>query len=436
MQGFKGQQGRVSVETVERLESAVRSYCRSFPVVFDRASGPYLYDVDGRQYIDFFCGAGALNYGHNEPSLKRALIDYLQRDGVAHALDMTTTAKMHFLEELESVVFRPRGLQYRVQFTGPTGTNAVEAALKLARKVTRRANVIAFTGAYHGLSLGSLAVTANTYYRDDAFVQRTNVSFMPYDGYFGPGVDTLTYLRRHLEDDSSGVDLPAAVIVETIQAEGGINVAHKQWLAGLQALCREFGVLLIVDDIQVGCGRTGTFFSFEEAGLEPDLVILSKSISGFGLPMSLLLIRPHLDQWKAGEHTGTFRGNSSAFVTAAAALQFWKTPEFHEHIRESSAFVAARLREFQMRWPTLGLQVRGRGLLHGLETPDAELNREVARECFKRGLIVETCGGRRNVLKLLPPLTIERHVLATGLDIVQQSFDAVAAQRVALSVAE
>jgi diaminobutyrate-2-oxoglutarate transaminase len=424
------------VETVERLESAVRSYCRSFPVVFDRASGPYLYDVDGRQYIDFFCGAGALNYGHNEPTLKRALIDYLQRDGVAHALDMTTTAKTHFLQQLESIVFRPRGLQYRVQFTGPTGTNAVEAALKLARKVTRRANVIAFTGAYHGLSLGSLAVTANTYYRDDAFVQRTNVSFIPYDGYFGPGVDTLAYLRRHLEDDSSGVDLPAAVIVETVQAEGGINVARKQWLAGLQALCREFGVLLIVDDIQVGCGRTGTFFSFEDSGLEPDLVILSKSISGFGLPMSLLLIRPSLDQWKAGEHTGTFRGNSSAFVTAAAALEFWKTPDFHEHICQASAFVADRLCELQMRWPTLGLQVRGRGLLYGLETPDAEMNREVAQECFKRGLIIESCGGRRHVLKLLPPLTIEPHVLASGLDIVQQSFDAVAAQRVALSVAE
>lgn len=426
----------VRVETVERLESAVRSYCRSFPVVFDRASGPYLYDVTGRQYIDFFCGAGALNYGHNEPTLKHALIDYLQRDGVAHALDMTTAAKTRFLQQLESVVFQPRGLHYRVQFTGPTGTNAVEAALKLARKVTRRANVIAFTGAYHGLSLGSLAVTANSYYREEAFVQRTNVSFMPYDGYYGPNVDTLSYLRRHLEDDSSGVDLPAAVIVETIQAEGGINTARMQWLAGLQALCREFDILLIVDDIQVGCGRTGTFFSFEEAGLEPDLVILSKSISGFGLPMSLLLIRPSLDQWKAGEHTGTFRGNSSAFVTAAAALRFWATPALRERVRESSAFVDARLRELQARWPTLSLQVRGRGLIYGLETPDANVNREVARECFKRGLIIEGCGGRRNVLKLLPPLTIEPHVLAAGLDIVQQSVNAVATRQVTYSVAE
>jgi diaminobutyrate-2-oxoglutarate transaminase len=420
------------VEIVERLESSVRSYCRSFPVVFDRASGPYLYDVSGHQYIDFFCGAGALNYGHNEPTLKRALIDYVQRDGVAHALDMATTAKAQFLERLESVVFQPRGLAYRVQFTGPTGTNAVEAALKLARKVTRRGNVLAFTAGYHGLSLGSLAVTANSYYRDDAFVQRTNVAFMPYDGYFGPGVDTLAYLRRFLEDDSSGVDLPAAIIVETIQAEGGINVATAHWLTGLQTLCREFDILLIVDDIQVGCGRTGTFFSFEQIGLDPDLVILSKSISGFGLPMSLLLIRPSLDLWKAGEHTGTFRGNSSAFVTAAAALRYWETPDLSARVRESGAFVDASLRELQARWPAMGYKVRGRGLIYGLEAANAETNREVGRECFARGLIIEGCGARRHVLKLLPPLTIDPGVLAEGLDIVKQSVEAVASRRVTL----
>jgi diaminobutyrate-2-oxoglutarate transaminase len=287
----------------DRLESRVRSYCRSFPGVFERAQGTWLYDRHGNSYIDFFCGAGSLNYGHNPPAIKRALLDYLASDGVAHALDMATVAKERFLTEFELIVLRPRRLDYRVQFVGPTGANGVEASLKLARKIKRRGTIVAFTNAYHGLSSGALSVTANTFYRDESYVQRSNVVFMPFDGYLGDRADTLDYFERCLSDPGSGLDRPAAVIVETVQAEGGINVARVEWLRRLEALCRRFEMLLIVDDIQIGCGRTGTFFSFERAGLSPDIVVLSKSISGFGLPMSLVLMKPALDVWEAGEHS-------------------------------------------------------------------------------------------------------------------------------------
>ena len=408
----------------DRLESEVRSYCRTFPVVFDRATGPYLYDTDGRQYIDLFCGAGGLNYGHNDPAMKRALIDYLERDGVIHSLDMWTRAKATFLERFDDIILKPRGLHYRVQFTGPTGTNAIEAALKLARKVTGRRNLVAFTKAYHGLSMGALAATANSSHRTESFIDRHNVSFVPYDGYFGPSVDTLGYLERLLDDDCSGVDRPAAVIVETIQAEGGVNIASDDWLRGLQALCRRLGILLIVDDIQVGCGRAGTFFSFERAGIVPDLVALSKSISGFGLPMSLLLIQPAIDLWERAEHTGTFRGNNAAFVTAAEALLNWARPEFVEGIRRSGQVLEQGLTGFQRRWPALGLRFRGRGLMYGVETNSPEVNLAVAQECFTRGLIVELCGADRHVLKLMPPLNVLETVLREAIAVLGASLEA------------
>jgi diaminobutyrate-2-oxoglutarate transaminase len=412
----------------DRVESNVRSYCRSFPVIFDRATGSYLYDVSGRRYVDFFCGAGSLNYGHNDTGMKQALVRYLDGEGVVHALDMSTRAKAEFLERFEGVVLAPRGYSYRVQFTGPTGANAVEAALKLARKVTRRRNVVAFTNAYHGLSLGALSVTANSSYRAEAYINRADASFVPYDGYLGPGVNTIDLIEKLLTDSSSGLDHPAAVLVETIQAEGGINVASIEWLRQLEAVCRRSEVLLIVDDIQTGCGRTGTFFSFEEAGLKPDMVVLSKSISGFGLPMSLLLIRPELDVWAPGEHTGTFRGNNAAFVTGSAALRFWETPELTERIAHASAKLRIALEHIQASHPELAIQVRGRGLIFGFETAFPEGNARIARECFARGLILELCGAGRNVVKLLPPLTVEDQVIDFAAETLASSVEAIAGQ--------
>lgn len=403
----------------QRRESEVRSYIRSFPVQFEKASGARLYDSDRKSYIDFFAGAGALNYGHNPEAMKQALIRHLQADGVAHSLDMATGAKATFLERFEQVILGSRGLDYKVQFTGPTGANAVEAALKLARRVKQRRNVVAFTGAYHGLSAGALAVTGNSHYRHEAWIQRQDVSFVPYDGYLGPDVDTAVLLRKLIADRSSGVDLPAAIILEVIQAEGGVNVASHRWLREVEAICREHDILLVVDDIQVGCGRTGSFFSFEAAGLRPDLVVLSKSISGYGLPMSLVLIRPEHDQWRPGEHTGTFRGNNLAFVAAAEALRCWENPAFAADIGARAGELAAALDALAREFPAAIRQTRGCGMIWGVEFRDMAVCQAVAREAFARGLIIETCGSGRNVLKFLPPVVIDAATLAAGLAVVR-----------------
>lgn len=412
-----------AIAIFEERESQVRSYCRSFPAVFTKAKGALLYTEDNRAYIDFFAGAGALNYGHNNDRIKQQLIAYLEDDQIAHGLDLYTGAKRTFLEQFSEIILKPRGLDYKVQFCGPTGANAVEAALKLARKITGRAGVFSFMGGYHGLSLGSLAITGNAHHRGAAGLPLANSTFMPYPYGFMATIDSLRYIEAVLTDDHSGIEKPAAMVVETIQAEGGIVVAPTEWLQGLSTLCQEHGVLLICDDIQVGCGRTGSFFSFERAGIQPDLVTLSKSISGYGLPMSLLLIRPELDTWKPAEHTGTFRGNQLAFVGATAALEYWQTPRLSEHIMVAesliSGFLAREILPLDQR-----IVVRGLGLiwgidLSGLDDPDAA--KQIAARCFEQGLIIERVGRRDTVLKILPPLTIEHDLLMRGCAIIKQS---------------
>ncbi|HZI20812.1 MAG TPA: diaminobutyrate--2-oxoglutarate transaminase [Pyrinomonadaceae bacterium] len=403
------------METFDLLESEVRTYCRDFPAVFTKATGSRLFDERGREYLDFFSGAGALNYGHNNPRLKRRLVEYLEGDFVTHSLDMATVAKREFLERFNSVVLAPRGLSYKVQFCGPTGANSVEAALKLARKVTGRRNVVFFMNAYHGLSLGALSVTGNASKRASAGVPLHDTTPMPYDGDLGPGLDTLDYLEAFLRNPGGGLELPAAVIVETVQAEGGVKVAGGEWLRRLGQLTRRYGVLLIVDDIQVGCGRTGSFFSFDEAGLAPDLVCLSKSISGYGLPMALLLIRPELDAWAPGEHTGTFRGNNLAFATASEALTYWEDDSFGRSVAEKGELAARLLGEVAAAYPAACASVRGRGLIQGLSLAPEGLAADVSRAAFERGLVIESCGVRGEVLKLLPPLTVEEAELREGI---------------------
>jgi diaminobutyrate-2-oxoglutarate transaminase len=412
------------MRTFERLESEVRSYCRAFPAVFQRATGSHLYDEQGNAYLDFFSGAGALNYGHNHPHLKRSLLAYLEEGGLVHSLDMATSAKRSFLERFEQVVLAPRNLEYKIQFPGPTGTNAVESALKLARKFTGRETVISFTNAFHGMTLGSLSVTGNGFKRRGAGVPLGNASAVPYDGFLGEDVDTLDYLEALLEDEGSGIDRPAAVIVETLQAEGGINVARPAWLQRLESLCRSYGMLLVVDDIQAGCGRTGPFFSFEDAGIRPDLVCLSKSLSGFGLPFALTLIRPDLDVWEPGEHNGTFRGHNLAFVTATAALDFWATDELEQAVRRKGALLHSRLEDLARKHEILRAEPRGRGLIQGLSFPIPGFATAVSREAFERGLIFETSGPESMVAKLMPPLVIEDHLLEEGLEVFARSLEA------------
>ena len=409
------------MKAIERLESEVRSYSRSFPVTFDKAKDAFLFDSEGNRYIDFFGGAGTLNYGHNNDRMKSRLIDYLERDEIIHGLDMATVAKENLLEKMENVLLKPRGLDYKVQFTGPTGTNAVEAALKLARMVKKRSNVISFTNGYHGLTMGSMSVTANAYYRDEAFINRSDVSFLPYDGYLGKDVNSAQYMRRFLEDGSSGVDIPSAVILETVQGEGGIRVASDAWLREVESICRDFDILLIVDDIQVGNGRTGHFFSFEKSGIRPDIVTLSKSFSGYGLPMSLVLFRRDLDIWKPGQHTGTFRGNNLAFISAAVALEYWENDQFSKDIFRKGALVEQKLNAINNHYPELNAEVRGRGFIYGIAIRPAELAKTIADQCFKNKLILERAGANNQVIKFLAPLIIPDEVLMEGLDILDRS---------------
>lgn len=415
----------------DQMESQVRSYVRHFPTIFQKAKGSYLYDEQGKEYIDFFAGAGTLNYGHNNPKVSEALIEYISNDGIIHGLDKATSAKKRFLETFYTTILEPRYMDYKVQFSGPTGTNAVETALKLVRMVKGRSNIICFTNAFHGLTMGSMAVTGNAFYRDEAFINRANVTFMPYDGYFGDEVDTAAYLRKFLEDNSSGVDLPAAIILETVQAEGGVNVASDRWLKDIEQICRDFDILLIVDDIQVGNGRTGTFFSFEPSGINPDIITLSKSIGG-GLPLSLVLLKPELDQWRPGEHTGTFRGNNLAFVASAELMSYWENDNMTEAVRYKEKILRDGLEEIAQKYPTIEARIRGKGLIYGFNIPFQGFCSEVSAEAFERGLIIELAGAKDDVLKFLPPLVIEEDLLKQGLTIIDDAIGAVLEQRTAM----
>ncbi|WP_029090291.1 diaminobutyrate--2-oxoglutarate transaminase [Brevibacterium album] len=406
------------------LESEVRSYSRSWPAEFVKASGATQTAADGTEYLDFFAGAGALNYGHNNPVVMQPLIEYLQSGQVLHSMDMKTPAKRRFLETFKKHILEPRDLNYKVMFPGPTGTNTVEAALKLARKYTGRQHVLSFTNAFHGMTLGSLSVTGNSMKREGAGIPLTNSSKIPYDDYFDGETPDFLWLERVLEDSGSGVDKPAAIIVETVQGEGGVRAARAEWLRGLAELCRRHEILLIVDDVQAGCGRTGTFFSFEEAGIVPDIVCLSKSISGSGLPLALTLFRPELDIWSPGEHNGTFRGNNPAFVTATAALEaYWADDSFQRELAERIELLQTRLTKIALAAPGLG--VRGRGMFAGLVFAEAELAGKVAAEAYRNGLLVETSGPKDEVVKLLPPLTVTPDELNRGLDIITEAVSAV-----------
>ncbi|WOH85442.1 diaminobutyrate--2-oxoglutarate transaminase [Bradyrhizobium sp. BEA-2-5] len=411
------------MQALDALESNVRTYSRSFPAMFSRARGSIMLTEDGRNVVDFLSGAGTLNYGHNNHRLKAAIADYLASDAVVHGLDMATPAKLKFMETFNSIILAKRNLEYRFQFTGPTGANAIEAAIKLARKVTGRQNIISFTNGYHGMSLGAMAASGNRFYRTASGVGLSGTTFMPYDGYLGPDVDTADFLQKVLMDESSGIDCPAAILVETVQGEGGINVASKEWLQSIQAKAKCADALFIVDDVQMGCGRTGEFFSFEFADLSPDIVVLSKSLSGYGLPLSMLLIKEEFDAWQPGEHTGTFRGNNLALVSATAAIDlYWRDETFSQEVRRTGEAMRGRLEAIAAKRGN-SFAVRGRGMAVGFDCQMPEIAAATARNAFEKGLIVERCGPVDQVVKFLPALTIDCETLNQGLEIFEQALD-------------
>lgn len=401
----------------KRRESEARSYCRSFDTVFCTAQGAEMTDTSGRTYIDFLAGCSSLNYGHNDPDMKGALIDHISADGITHGLDMHTDAKGAFIEAFEAHILEPRQMDHKLMFVGPTGANAVEAAMKLARKATGRTNVIAFTNGFHGVTQGALAATGNGYHRGGAGTSLNNVTRMPYDGYMGKGFDTADLLEAMLNDASSGMDAPAAILLETVQGEGGLNDASPEWIARVAALASQHGALLIVDDIQAGCGRTGTFFSFDNMGISPDIVTLAKSVSGFGLPMGLVLVKPEHDVMGPAEHNGTFRGNTHAFVTARVAIEkFWSDDALQHDISRRADLIEDALQTIAALIP--GAYLKGRGMMRGVDVGTGELAGEICARSFQNGLIVETSGPNDEVVKILAPLTIPDALLKKGLNIL------------------
>lgn len=409
----------------EQYESEVRSYCRNFPAVFTKAKDSIIYAEDGKEYIDFFCGAGALNYGHNNDYIKKQIISYLESDGIIHSLDMFTSAKRDFIEFFEDAVLKPRGFNYKIQFPGPTGTNAVEAAMKLARKVKKRNNIFAFMGAFHGMTLGSLSMTTDKDSREGAGVVLTDVTHIPAP-YMFPDFDVLSYMQTLIDDDHSGVSKPAAVFIEPVQADGGIHVFSTEFLKGLREFCTRNDILLVCDDIQVGSARTGYYFSFERAGIVPDIVTLSKSIGGYGMPFALVLLKPELDVWKPGEHNGTFRGSQLSMVAAKAGLEIMINNEVEKGVREKSEIIRDYLDKVKSIHPDF--DVRGIGFMWGIDcnkvAPDV-VSKAIVKECFNNGLIVERAGRNNDVVKLMPCLLADEATLRKGLQILLNAIEKV-----------
>lgn len=386
---------------MNNLESEVRIYSRMHPIKITMAKGSTIFDQKGKRFLDFFCGAGSLNYGHNNDIMKKALIDYIHQDGIVNSLDQLTESKEKFMDSFDKVILQPRHLNYKFQFTGPTGTNAVEAAIKLARKYTQRDKVIYFEDSFHGMTYGSMSISgrSNRYLREE---YKTNVVEMPYDD----NENSIQLIEEYL-NNCSLENIPAAIIIETIQAEGGVKVARKEWLEKITELAKKNNVLLIIDEIQTGCGRTGTFFSFEIADIQPDIICLSKSLSGYGLPFSINLLNPKIDCWAPGEHTGTFRGNNLAFVTGTVAMNWWKNDDFTNEINDKSNIID----DF---FSSRDIKLRGRGLIKAIEIKDKTKNVQFQKEIFKKGVLVDTCG-EHNFIKIMPPLTISYDELQDGL---------------------
>ncbi|WP_396587887.1 aspartate aminotransferase family protein [Bermanella sp. R86510] len=405
----------------QQRESEVRGYCRVYPVVFDTAVNARQTDTNGKEYIDFFAGAGVLNFGHNNERMKKAMIQYLESNGVTHSLDMHSKAKQTFMERFVKTILEPRGMPHKMQFMGPTGTNSVESALKIARRATGRSEVIAFSHGFHGMTLGALACTSNSVFRNAAGVPLNHVSHYAFGcekTCQGCNMDctleSLKALRARYKDSSSGLEPPAAFMVETIQAEGGVNVASEEWLKEVSDMARELGALFIVDDIQVGCGRTGTYFSFDNMDIDPDIVCLAKGIGGMGTPLAMNLVKPEIDaHWKPGEHTGTFRGQGLSFVAGTEALGYFEDDELMSQVRRYSDVMRNAIEPLEN--DLKGVQIRGRGMIFGIDVGSGENAKAIVTACFDDGVLVSACGTGGRVVKLIPPLTIPEQDLKEGL---------------------
>nr|WP_189171457.1 diaminobutyrate--2-oxoglutarate transaminase family protein [Pilimelia anulata] len=410
----------------QRRESNARSYPRRLPIAIAEASGSFVRDVDGNIFIDFLSGAGALPLGHNPPELVRAVNEQLGR--FTHGLDFPTPAKDDFVEAQFSML--PPGLRDRmkVHFCGPAGANAVDAAIKLCKIATGRGDIVSFHGGFHGSSHAAMALTGLVEQKQPVVNGVPGVHFFPYSYCsrcpVGLSADTcatncVTVLERCLHDANGGVPRPGAVILELVQGEGGVIPARPEFVRRVRELTRELGIPLILDEVQTGCGRTGTWFAFEQYGIEPDVIIASKGLSGMGLPVALILYDAALDQWLPGAHTGTFRGNQLAFAAGAEAIRLVRRDDILGNVRARGRQLADRLGELRDNpWVR---EVRGLGLMWGVELADPRTGRpatavarEVQARALRSGLILEVGGRQDGVVRMLPPLNVTADVVDTA----------------------
>ncbi len=396
----------------DQLESNVRYYCRRWPTVFTSARGPLITDEHGTDYLDFFAGAGVLNYGHNNPLFVDLAIEHLRSGKLLHSLDTFTEQKRDFLNAVHAHLLAPRQLDMVVQTVGPTGAMAVEAALQLAYRVTGKHGVVGFAGGYHGMSLAAASVS-------ESMAPRPSVSHV---GNFValPFVEhltdhDLTLLEETLRGTINGEGV-GAIVIEPTQGEGGCRPFDPAYLAAVRTLATHYDVLVIADEIQAGVGRTGPFFSHEGTGLDPDIITVSKSISGLGLPMAINLVRTSLDAWRPGEFSGTFRGNNLAFATSAAMLTtYWQDDAFQKNTERQGAIVRDALTSLVEEFGPGRFKVQANGMLAGLNTFDTPIAEAISQAAFARQLIVEVCGRGDTIVKLLPTLIMTDDQLHDGL---------------------
>lgn len=425
-----GPLSRRLLERQEQRESSVRTYPRGLPIAIRRGLGSYVEDLDGNVFIDFLTGAGAMPLGHSHPELVEAVAAQLPL--LTHGLDFPTEIRDEFMSMQLSMLPESMRSRMRIEFCGPSGADAVDAALKLCKTATGRSEIITFQGAFHGCSHAAMTVTGLVAQKERVAGRVPGVHFFPYPYplrcALGAGADSgqrcLEYLERSLRDPLGGIPLPAAVIVEMVQGEGGVIPASSDFVQGLRRVTRELGIPLIVDEVQTGGGRTGTWFAFEQHGIEPDAIVASKAIGGMGMPIAIVLHDESLDAFAPGAHTGTFRGNQLAFAAGVAAGRIIERDEILRYVRELGAYALAALEGFARDHEIVG-EARGRGLMLGLELVDGETgepNTEAAvavqRGALERGLIVELGGRGDCVVRLLPPLNVSQETVDQALEIL------------------
>ncbi|BFU46620.1 aspartate aminotransferase family protein [Krasilnikovia sp. MM14-A1004] len=432
-----GPLGRELLDHQSRTESNARTYPRRLPVAIGEASGSYITDVDGRRYIDFLTGAGVLALGHNHPDLITAVQGQLTK--LTHGLDMPTPVREEFKRRQLGMLPESMRGAMKMHFCGPTGADGVEAAIKLCKKATGRGTVVAFQGSYHGSTHAAMSMTSETAPKDGLTNLLPGVHFAPY-GYCHRCPLSLTpdtcvtncaeFLANTLNDTHGGIQKPAAIIMELVQGEGGSIPAPVPFVRRIAEVARALDIPLIVDEVQTGCGRTGTWFSFEQYGIEPDVIVASKGLSGMGLPVSVIMYHERLDVWSPGSHIGTFRGNNLAFASANAYLDVVARDNLMAYVRERGAQLMAGLRQIQID-TTLVSDVRGRGLMLGMEMSGrgtasaSEVASEFQREALRRGLIVEIGGREDCVVRLLPALNVPAGTVDEALAIMRDAARAV-----------